>query len=129
MANLLPNGVPIPIVDIDSSGTFKYVLIKIDKAVLNSQGNEDVMYVVRGHSWAGYHADLVEECEGQIFDNNLNLNVECVGGGRIRHEPERKFIYVYGYSVGFGQANHATTCDLLKTHYHDYTIEWSNDGY
>jgi phosphohistidine phosphatase len=129
MASLLPNGVPIPVVDIDNSGVFKYVLIKIHKAVLNSEGHEDAMYVVRGHTWAAYHADLVDECESQVFDSNLNLQVECVGGGRIRHEPERKYIFVYGHSVGFGQANHALACELLKSHYHDYTVEWSNDGY
>jgi len=52
---LLPNGVPVPLVDIDESGTFKYVLIKIHRAVLNSDGNQDSMFVVRGHSWAEYH--------------------------------------------------------------------------
>ena len=44
-------------------------------------------------------ADLVDECEGQLLDSNLNLHVECVGGGRIRHESDRKYIFVYGYSV------------------------------
>jgi Janus/Ocnus family (Ocnus) len=52
---LLPNGVPVPIVDIDEAGTFKYVLIKIHRAVLNSDGHQDAMFVVRGHTWAEYH--------------------------------------------------------------------------
>ena len=26
------------------------------------------------------------------------LDCECVGGGRIQHEPENKLIKVYGYS-------------------------------
>ena len=30
---------------------------------------------------------------------------------------------------GFGQANHSRTCEILKSHYHDYTVEWSNEGY
>jgi Janus/Ocnus family (Ocnus) len=51
------------------------------------------------HSLVCCAADLVEECEGQLYDSNLNLHVECVGGGRIRHEPDRKHIFVYGYSV------------------------------
>jgi len=123
MTNLTAVGVSVPAVEIDDNGTFKYVLIKISKA-----GKENATtYLVRGHSWADYHVDLVEECESQIRDKSLK--VECVGGGRIRHDRDRKSISVYGYSVGYGQADHAITCKILKTYYHDYTVEWSNEGY
>jgi len=44
-------------------------------------------------------ADLVEECETQIDDRNLDMKVQCVGGGRIQHNRDRKSITVYGYSV------------------------------
>ena len=39
--------------------------------------------------------DLVEECEKNV----INQRLECVGGGRIRHDPDNKNITVYGYSV------------------------------
>jgi len=127
MANRTEDDVPIPVVDIDDNGTFKYVLLQINKA--SAKKKENATYWVRGHSWADYHVDLVEECEGQIRDKNLNLEVECVGGGRIRHDRNRKNIVIYGYSVGYGQADHATTCKILKTYYRDYTVEWNNEGY
>jgi len=117
----------IPVVDIDSNGTFKYVLLKINKGGSTNKGN--AMYLVRGHCWADYHGDLVDECEREIRDSSKDVQVECVGGGRIQHDCDRKHIIVYGYSVGYGQANHAVTCELLKTYYDMYTIEWNNDGY
>jgi len=125
MANLTADGVSVPVVDIDDSGTFKYVLIKISKAGIK----ESERYLVRGHKWADYHVDLVEDCERQMRDTNLDVKVQCVGGGRIQHDRDRKNIVVYGYSVGYGQADHAVTCKILKTYYLGYTIEWNNDGY
>jgi len=127
MAKLAVNDVAVPVVDIDGSGTFKYVLLKVNKTVNTKK--ENALYLVRGHKWADYHADLVEECERQMHDNNLDMEVECVGGGRIQHDCDRKTIIVYGYSVGYGQADHAVTCELLKTYYPEYTAEWNNDGY
>lgn len=127
MADLMANCVSLPTVDIDNSGTFKYVLLKVNKT--GDTKKENATYLVRGHNWADYHADLVEECERQIHDNNLDMEVECIGGGRIQHDRGRKNIIVYGYSVGYGQANHAVTCEILKTYYPEYTTEWNNDGY
>jgi Janus/Ocnus family (Ocnus) len=49
---------------------------------------------------------------------------------RIEHEPAESRIFVYGYSMGFGLADHAVTVELLKAHYPSYTsITFSNDGY
>jgi len=127
MASQTADGVPLPVVDIDDHGTFKYVLIKVYKA--GSTNKENVTYLVRGHKWAEYHDDLVEECKSQIRNSSSDMKVKCVGGGRIQHDRDRKVINVYGYSVGYGQANHADTCKILKTYYADYTVEWTNDGY
>jgi len=126
MANAA-DGVSLPVVEIDDSGTFKYVLIKISKAGVNDK--ENPTYLVRGHKCAEYHDDLVEECKRQLRNSRSDAKVKCIGGGRIQHDRDRKVINVYGYSVGYGQANHADTCKILKTYYDDYTIEWSNDGY
>ena len=38
-------------------------------------------------------------------------------------------LQVYGYSMGFGKANHERSVEILKTKYTDYTIEWSDEGY
>ena len=61
---------------------------------------------------------------------NTGIQFECVGGGRIEHEPSKKEILVYGYSQGFGRANHQVSVDLLKLKYNDYnSITYSNEGY
>ena len=52
-----------------------------------------------------------------------------MGGGRIEHRPEQKYLKVYGYSMGFGRADHTKAVAELEKVYKDYKIEWSNDGY
>jgi len=126
MAKLV-DGVSVPVVEIDDNGTFKYVLIKLSKK--GSKDKKNGTYLVRGHSWAEYHADLFEECERQVCGKNSDMKVRCIGGGRIRHDRDKKNITIYGYSVGYGQADHSVTCKILKTYYQDYTIDWNNDGY
>ena len=41
-------------VDIDTSGKFKYVLIKL----YHPDSEEDYKYIVRGYKWAGFHGKL-----------------------------------------------------------------------
>ncbi|KAL9989514.1 hypothetical protein ACROYT_G004074 [Oculina patagonica] len=111
-------------VEIDANGRFKYVLIKvIDK----SQGGV-FKYVVRGFDWADYHADIYEKVEAEI--ERLGLKSDCVGGGRIQHDRFDKKILVYGYSMGFGRADHSIAVEILKKAYPDYeSITFSNEGY
>jgi len=109
-------------VDIDS-GTFKYVLIEVTDRSTNQR-----KYIVRGYARAGFHGDIVDEVEPQI--RAKKLAVDCVGGGRIKHNPLEKTIFVYGYSQGFGKADHTIACQLLKDHFKDYkSIKWSDEGY
>ena len=59
-----------------------------------------------------------------------NIVCDCIGGGRILHEPEKKQLFVYGYSQGFGRADHKLSVQILKRKYQDYiSIEYSNEGY
>ena len=55
-------------------------------------------------------------------------DVTCTGGGRIRHDAGSK-LFIYGYSLGFGRADHATTEALCRKAFPSYEISWSNDGY
>ncbi|KAF6022392.1 PHPT1 [Bugula neritina] len=59
----------------------------------------------------------------------IGLDCECLGGGRVLTNSAAKTINVYGYSMGFGRADHQITCDIIKRSYPDYTITWSNEGY
>lgn len=115
-----------PPVDIDN-GTFKYVLIEVYATDPDAPENELSKLLVRGKVSAEYHADVYDAEEELIRAKGLDS--QCLGGGRILHDPSKKFIRVYGYSVGFGRAQHTKTVDILKKKYPDYTIEWSDEGY
>ncbi|XP_018797528.1 PREDICTED: sex-regulated protein janus-A-like isoform X2 [Bactrocera latifrons] len=111
----------VPSVDIEE-GVFKYVLIKV-------YGNDDSLNknIVRGYADCQWHSDIYdrasESCKG------LGLETECLGGGRIEHNPNLKLIKVYGYSQGFGKADHAETRRLLLDKFPLYSVEISDDGY
>ncbi|XP_076810998.1 14 kDa phosphohistidine phosphatase-like [Clavelina lepadiformis] len=109
----------IPEVVIDF-GTFKYIQIKV-----SAGGKEKI--VVRGLESAEYHADILDSCAPQI--RSLGFQAEAIGGGRIKHDPAKKRLDVYGYSMGFGRADHRITVKKLEKAYPDYSITWSNEGY
>ncbi|KAJ1522345.1 hypothetical protein ONE63_002637 [Megalurothrips usitatus] len=115
----------IPTVSIDDDGVFKYVLIKVHKK--EESAGETEKTIVRGYKWASWHADIYEETQGKI--EKQGLETECVGGGRIEHKSNEKKLKVYGYSQGYGKADHAVTTELLKAAYPDYEITWTDDGY
>ena len=115
----------VPDVDIDD-GVFKYVYIRVYCDSENEDEREE-KDIVRGYTFAEYHADVYDKTESEITGSGLDC--ECLGGGRIEHRPQDKFIKVYGYSMGFGKANHSRAVEILKTKYKDYNIEWSDEGY
>ncbi|KAI9581184.1 sex-regulated protein janus-A-like isoform 2-T3 [Glossina fuscipes fuscipes] len=115
----------IPSVDIEE-GIFKYVLVKV-YGKETSDGYEPFKTVVRGYQDYAWHADIYERVSASCAA--LGLATECLGGGRIEHNPSAKLIKVYGYSQGFGKADHSETKKILLTKYKDYTIEISDEGY
>ena len=113
----------VPNVDIDGEGTFKYILIQITK-----ESSQESRLIVRGYSWAEYHADILDEVEKAL--KTAGYGCKCLGGGRIKHAPGEKTILVYGYSMGFGRADHQKTVSLLQDFYSEYkSISFSNEGY
>ena len=48
-----------------------------------------------------YHANAYDDEEELLRAKGLDC--QCLGGGRILHEPDKKYIKVYGYSMGFGK--------------------------
>ena len=108
----------IPDVDIDESGVFKYIQIKISK-----NGAEKI--IVRGYSRASYHADIAEEVSPGL--EALGFKCSVLGGGRI--EKVLKSINVYGYSVAYGQPNHQIAVEKIKTAFPTFEVTWSNEGY
>ena len=58
------------------------------------------------------------------------MDCQCRGGGRINHNAAEKKILVYGYSMGYGKADHTKAVELLKKKYPNYnSITFSNEGY
>ena len=109
----------VPDVIIDT-GIFKYIQIRI-----TCNGAEKI--IIRGSKDADYHADVFDSYAPQL--KTLGLSAECIGGGRIKHDLANKALDVYGYSMGYGRADHKITVAKLKNHYAGYNITWSNDGY
>ncbi|KAF7281764.1 hypothetical protein GWI33_004287 [Rhynchophorus ferrugineus] len=74
--------------------------------------------------------DVVTEEMNAMTENKFKkYKMSVLGGGRINVEKEKKTIEVYGYSVGYGKADHEKTAEVLKTKYPDFTITCSDDGY
>lgn len=112
----------IPDVQIDERGTFKYVQIKV-----RDLGGKCKL-IIRGNKCAEFHNDLYEPVNDAL--RPMGFDVECVGGGRMFRDEEKGVICAYGYSVAFGKADHAATCDLLRRKYPNLKdIRWSNAGY
>ena len=47
---------------------------------------------MRGYNFAEYHSDVYDKTESELTD--AELDCECLGGGRIEHKPDKKFIKV-----------------------------------
>ncbi|TKR93159.1 hypothetical protein L596_007664 [Steinernema carpocapsae] len=111
-------------VDLDPKGVFKYILIKV-----TDNKSKESKFIVRGYKRCGYHADILDEVMATERKRGLDIDFDCVGGGRVRHEPEKNEIFVYGYSQGYGQADHKKSVDIIKTKYPSYNVTFSNEGY
>lgn len=58
-------------------------------------------------------------------------DINVTGGGRIYFNAEEKIINIFGFSYGFGLADHAISKEVVEKdeRYKDYDVTWSNDGY
>ncbi|GAB1598592.1 14 kDa phosphohistidine phosphatase-like [Argonauta hians] len=110
-------------VDTDKNGRFKYILIKVH----DPEKDREFKHIIRGYSRHEYHADIYDDVCPKIEKNNLDC--ECVGGGRIQIENSKKHIQIFGYSKGYGQADHAITAAILSRKYPEHKVKWSNEGY
>lgn len=65
------------------------------------------------------------------MEENGCKDIRVTGGGRILLNQEERKIEVYGYSYGFGLADHAKSKDVIlgDERYKDYDVSWSNEGY
>ena len=121
---------PVPSVSI-AEGAHKYVLISATEPY--PQDGEDECYtsfVVTSKEYAQYH-QIAAEPYVELLEARGYKDINVTGGGRIRFEPSEKKIAIYGYSYGFGLADHACSKMVIEKdeRYKGYDVTWSNEGY
>eukprot|EP00049_Salpingoeca_infusionum_P023322 m.11459 g.11459 ORF g.11459 m.11459 type:complete len:133 (-) comp5723_c0_seq2:174-572(-) len=119
----------VPTVTIQPGGVYKYVLLELlnRHADADNPRNGDSKLIVRGFEEAEYHAEIAEAAAHQM--EALGLECRCTGGGRINFDALNNDIFVYGYSVAYGQADHSAAVALIQQEYPGYNVHFSNDGY
>nr|XP_005887136.1 PREDICTED: 14 kDa phosphohistidine phosphatase [Bos mutus] len=78
-----------------------------------------------GRDWPA--SDIYDKVSGEI--QKKGYDCECLGGGRISHQSQDRKIHVYGYSMGYGRAQHSVSTEKIKAKYPDYEVTWADDGY
>lgn len=125
----------ISFVSIDE-GRHKYVLIQAtcssgeDSRQQQQQQQEKSHLFVVSHRGAHYHRNVAEWYIPKLQNQGFS-NIEIQGGGRIIRDDINKLIKVFGYSYGFGQANHEVATRVIRSdrRFQSYQVSWSNDGY
>ena len=128
---------------IDQEGVYKYIQIEC----INKDNKEDKKLIIRGDGTCSYHKDIYRKFIIDIMNSNdkelkENYEYECIGGGRIEFKPDS--IFIYGYSSGYGQADHEKTKEIVQGYgqadhektkeivqkfFPNYKIETSDEGY
>ncbi|ALC39021.1 CG18662 [Drosophila busckii] len=113
--------VTLPLVDIPE-GKFKYVAAKV--YIHGDMGHART--IVRGFQRVKYHLDVYDRVQNEVAA--LELCTQCVGGGYIVHDKEKKYIKIYGKSQTLGKADHRETKSILHSKFPDYHIDAQSGG-
>lgn len=118
--------VRLPNVSIDE-GAHKYVLIS---ALLPFPDDSKREFFVVSKRDAAYHRNAAEPFIEKLEQSGYS-SIRVTGGGRIALDNQTKTISIYGYSYGFGLADHALSKSVVEKdqRYAGYAITWSNEGY
>ena len=111
-------------VSIDS-GAHKYVLISAKEP-----GSNELSWFVISLRGASYHRNAAESMV-QVLGGSGYQDINITGGGRINLNERSKEISIFGFSYGFGAADHELTRKVIleDKRYEDFDVTWSNDGY
>lgn len=117
------NGDEMCAVSIDE-GANKYVLIRASKT-----GHEARHFVVSS-KYANYHQDAAEPMIAALERAGHN-KIKVLGGGRITLDSKNRTIAIFGFSYGFGLADHSISKEVVQAdpRYEKYAITTSNEGY
>jgi phosphohistidine phosphatase len=116
----------LPSVSIDE-GAHKYVLITATPPSSSSStpSNSSQQTFVYSRRHAKYHVNVAEEFVPQLECYGYT-SIRVVGGGRILRNDIEKKIHIFGYSYGFGKADHAMAKEVVRQsgNYRGYEITW-----
>eukprot|EP00240_Pyramimonas_obovata_P007706 CAMPEP_0118929416 /NCGR_PEP_ID=MMETSP1169-20130426/6430_1 /TAXON_ID=36882 /ORGANISM="Pyramimonas obovata, Strain CCMP722" /LENGTH=151 /DNA_ID=CAMNT_0006871609 /DNA_START=414 /DNA_END=869 /DNA_ORIENTATION=- len=109
-------------------GIQKYVLVRAE----DPNSPEGVRHFVWGNKHADYHKDAARPIARELQQRNVAFSI--LGGGRIRHDPIEKSIFIYGFSYGFPWEDeickHDIALQVCKEEFPDYEhFAWSPEGY
>ena len=125
-----PDWTPVSSVSIDE-GQWKYVLISATEPYYTDESDECyTAFFATSKRGASYHRDAAEPYV-DLLQSKGYRNIHVSGGGRIHLNSEEKKIRIYGFSYGFGLADHANSKRVIERddRFKGYDITWSNDGY
>jgi phosphohistidine phosphatase len=110
-----------------AEGTHKYVLIR---ATVPLSEADDERYFVTSQHGAAYHKDAAEPLIEQLEYAGY-VRIDVTGGGRIRLDAAAKTMHIYGFSYGFGLADHAISRGIVldDPRYKDFDVTTSDEGY
>eukprot|EP01053_Blabericola_migrator_P003601 Blabericola_migrator_1__3600@NODE_2072_length_3324_cov_139_459625_g1312_i0_p2_GENE_NODE_2072_length_3324_cov_139_459625_g1312_i0NODE_2072_length_3324_cov_139_459625_g1312_i0_p2_ORF_typecomplete_len187_score41_82Ocnus/PF05005_15/8_3e02Ocnus/PF05005_15/1_7e17_NODE_2072_length_3324_cov_139_459625_g1312_i05301090 len=114
-----------PVAELDP-GTHKFVLI-------NVQLDDTIYHFVRAKTYAKYHYMAAEPLIEHLV-HHVGIpyeDIEVVGGGRCRYDPDANEVFVYGYSNQFGQPPMGRVVETIGADpkYGDCHRSFSLDGY
>ena len=104
-------------------GRHKYVLIRA-----SCDGTEK--YFVTSKQGAHYHQNVAEPFVAKLEEKGYH-DIVVTGGGRIDCDIENRLIKVYGFSYGFGLADHSISRAwiLCDPRYQHFSVSISDEGY
>jgi len=95
----------------------------------NSSRNEEELFVVSKRG-AKYHRNAAEPFIYKLEEAGYS-HISVKGGGRIYLNSESQIMEIYGYSYGFGKADHNISQRVVETdeRFYNYNVSWSDEGY
>lgn len=109
-------------------GTHKYVLLSA--RIPHHSPEHDIQYFVVSKRGAAYHRNVAEDFVSKLEVHGYS-NINILGGGRLLLDNLNTKISIFGFSYGFGLADHSLSQRVIESdsRFQTYDISWSNDGY
>ncbi|EDV94059.1 GH25086 [Drosophila grimshawi] len=119
----LKNLVTFPEITI-GQGKLKYIIAK----VFVHDESEQSKIVIRGVPRVKYHFDVYDQLQKEA--SAQDLCTECLGGGQMVHDNDKKYIKIYGRLQRLGKADHLETREILRANsqYAAYNIDAESIG-